>query len=168
MTQNTLVYGDCWKIATYGHCTDWMFTDTQSNSFIYFANRCTVSSCIVSISNQCTSSQFLWWMLQPCFVLKSWPQKKQKNFSSSALSSRSSSIFVSRFRLLAMCLPLPANSNNCIFTIFIESEISNVIPNALLGIPEQFKAKVVSIMQISYRLCLQVKPQWKNAKSQYV
>ena len=50
-------------------------TDTQSNSFIHFTKRCTVSSCIVSISNQCASSQ------------------------SSALPSRSSLIFVSRFGL---------------------------------------------------------------------
>ena len=50
-------------------------TDTQSNSFIHFSKIWTVSSCIVSISNQCASSQ------------------------SSALPSRSSLIFVSRFGL---------------------------------------------------------------------
>ena len=49
---------------------------TKSNSFIHFAKRFNVSSCIVSISNQCASSQFFWWTLQPCFVLKSRPQKK--------------------------------------------------------------------------------------------
>ena len=90
--------------------------------------RCTVSSCIVSISNpQCALSQFLRWILQPCFVLKSRPEKKQKNFPSFPLSSKPSSIIVSRF-----CALLMANSNNCMFTIFIQSEISNVIPNALL------------------------------------
>ena len=75
-------------------------TYTQSNNFIHLAKRC----CIVSISNHCAKSQFLWWTLQPCFVLKSRPQKKQKNFSSFALSSRSSSIIFSRFGLLAVGL----------------------------------------------------------------
>ena len=110
-------------------------TNTQSNSFIHFVKKCTVSSCIVSISNQCASSQFLWWIMQPCFVLKSRSQKKQKNFSSFPFSSRSSSIILSILGLLAVgwCSALLANSNNCIFTIFIQSEISNVIPNALLA-----------------------------------
>ena len=53
---------------------------------------------------QCASSQFLFWMLQPCFVLMSRPQKKQKNFSSFPLSSRLFSIIVSRFGLLAVGL----------------------------------------------------------------
>ena len=79
-------------------------TYTQSNSFINLAKRFTVSSCIVSISNQCASSQFFWWTLQPCFVLKSRPQKKQKNFSSFPLSSRLFLITVSRFGLLAVGL----------------------------------------------------------------
>ena len=59
----------------------------------------------VSISNQqCASSQFLWWILQPCFVLKSRPQKILKNFSSFPLSSGLFSIIVSRFGLLAVGL----------------------------------------------------------------
>ena len=73
MTQNTLsfgIYGDGSKIVLAGCCTY-----TQSNSFIHLAKRFTVSSCIVSISNQCASSQ------------------------SSELPSRSSLIFVSRFGL---------------------------------------------------------------------
>ena len=72
----------------------------------------------------CTSLMFA---DEPCFVSKSRPQKKKKNFSSFQLSSKPSSIIVSRF-----CALLMANSNNCMFTIFIQSEISNVIPNALL------------------------------------
>ena len=87
----------------------------------------------VSISNQqCASSQFLWWILQPCFVLKSRPQKILKNFSSFPLSSRSSSIIVSRFGLLAV-LFWPT-SIICIAYAFsrFSSEILNVIPNALL------------------------------------
>ena len=56
--------------STVGCCTY-----TQSSCFIIFAKRCIVSSCIISISNQCASSQFRWWMLQPCFVLKSGPQQ---------------------------------------------------------------------------------------------
>ena len=51
--------------STVGCCTY-----TQSSCFIIFAKRCIVSSCIISISNQCASSHFRWWMLQPCFVLK--------------------------------------------------------------------------------------------------
>ena len=54
-------------------------TFTQSSSFIHFAKSCIVSSCIISYLNQYACSQFCWWMLQPCFVLKSWPQKKQMN-----------------------------------------------------------------------------------------
>ena len=50
---------------------------------------------------QCASSQFLFWMLQPCFVLMS---RLQKNFSSFPLSSGLFSIIVSRFGLLAVGL----------------------------------------------------------------
>ena len=39
-------------------------TYTQSNSIIHLAKRFTVSSCIVSISNKCASSHFLWRTLQ--------------------------------------------------------------------------------------------------------
>ena len=41
---------------------------------------------------------------EPCFVSKSRPQKKKKNFSSFQLSSKPSSIIVSRFWLLAVGL----------------------------------------------------------------
>ena len=44
------LYGDIWKIA--GIVLAGLCTDTQSNSFINFVKRCTVSSYIVSISNQ--------------------------------------------------------------------------------------------------------------------
>ena len=107
--------------------------DYLTPSLIHFANRYTVLSCIVSISNQYASSQFRWWMLQPCFVLRSWPQKKQKNFSSVPLSSRSSSIFISRLDYWPWACALLVDINNCIFMIFIQSEVSNIIPNALLG-----------------------------------
>ena len=122
---------------------------TKSNSFIHFAKRFNVSSCIVSISNpQCASSQFLRWILQPCFVLKSRPEKKQKNFPSFPLSSKPSSIIVSRF-----CALLMANSNNCMFTVLSKVRYQM---SSQMHCFEQFKAKVVSIMQIFYRLCLQM------------
>ena len=139
-------------------------TNTQSNSFIHFAKKYTVSSCIVSISNQCASSQFLWWIMQPCFVLKSRSQKKQKNFSSFPFSSRSSSIILSILGLLAVgwCSALLANSNNCIFTIFIQSEISNVIPNALLAtIQSQSCFNNANILQIMFASVTPIGPHEK-------
>ena len=54
---------------------------------------------------------------------------------------------------LTWACALLANSNNCIFTIFIQSDISNVISNALLGTSQ---SQMVLIMEIFYRLCLQV------------
>ena len=106
----------------------------------------------VSISNQqCASSQFLWWILQPCFVLKSRPQKILKNFSSFPLSSRSSSIIVSRFGLLAV-LFWPT-SIICIAYAFsrFSSEILNVIPNALLRtIQSQSGFNNANILQIMF------------------
>ena len=44
-----------------------------------------------------------------------------------------------------------ANSNNCMFTIFIQSEISNVIPNALLRtIQSQSGFNNANILQIMF------------------
>ena len=46
---------------------------------------------------------------------------------------------------------LPANSINCIFTIFIQSELSNVIPNALLRtIQSQSGFNNANILQIMF------------------
>ena len=96
---------DRWKIAIYGHCTSWMMYRYTIKQFYSFCEKTHCINLFVSISNQqCASSQFLFWMLQPCFVLKSRPQKKQKNFSSFPLSSRLFSIIVSRFGLLAVGL----------------------------------------------------------------
>ena len=129
-------------------------TDTQSNSFIHFSKICTISSCIVSISNQCASSQFLWWMLQPCFVLKSRPQKKQKNVSSFPLSSRVSSINVSRFGLLAVwACALLAKRNKAFSQLLTKVRYQVSFQMHWL---QQSKANVVSIMQIFYRLYLQM------------
>ena len=108
MTQNTLSFvinGDGSKIATYGHCTIWMLYVYKIKQFYSFCEKTHCINLFVSISNQqCASSQNLFWMLQPCFVLKSRPQKKQKNFSSFPLSSRLFLITISRFGLLAVGL----------------------------------------------------------------
>ena len=69
------------------------------------------------------------------------------------IPSRSSSIILSILGLLAVgwCSALLANSNNCIFTIFIQSEISNVIPNALLAtIQSQSCFNNAKILQIRF------------------
>ena len=52
---------------------------------------------------------------------------------------------------LTWACALLANSNNCIFTIFIQSEISNVIPNALLAtIQSQSCFNNAKILQIMF------------------
>ena len=116
MTQNTLffgIYGDGWKIATYGHCTSWMlyiYTIKQFYSFcenMHYIKLCQVVLYLFQINvlrhNHLHYHQdHLWYLFQD-------------------------------LDYLTWACALLANSNNCIFMIFIQSDISNVISNALLG-----------------------------------
>ena len=154
MTENTLfycIYGDGWKIATYRHCTSWMMYRYTIKQFYSFCEKTHCINLFVSISNQqCASSQFLFWMLQPCFVLMSRPQK---NFSSFPLSSGLFSIIVSRFGLLAVGLCSSGQQQSLHFHDFYPKWDIKCHPKCCF---KQLKAKVVSKMQIFYNLCLQM------------
>ena len=69
---------------------------------------------------------------------------------------------------LTWACALLANSNNCIFTIFIQSDISNVISNALLGtIQSQSGFNNGNILQIMFASVTPIGPPEKCKVAAY-
>ena len=141
------------RIATYGHCTSWMlykYTIEQFYSFrekmhciklycIYFKSMCLVTIPLVDYAT--------------LFCLEVTVTEETKELF--IISILFKIIFHNSFNTwtigLGWCSALLANSNNCIFTIFIQSEISNVIPNALLAtIQSQSCFNNANILQIMF------------------
>ena len=91
-------------------------TYTQSNSFIHFAKWCIVSSCIISISNQCAYHNSVGGC---CNLVLSWSHGRRRNKWTLSFVSPSRSSIVSRFGLsviLGLCSSghFPAIKSDCL------------------------------------------------------
>ena len=104
--------------------------DTQSNSFIHFAKRCTLVLYLFQISNVLRHNSF-----GGCSnLVLSWSQGRKRNkrtFHHFHYLQDHLWLFQDLDYLPWACALL-ANNINCIFTTFIQIGISNVFPNALL------------------------------------
>ena len=154
MTQNTLSFvinGDGSKIATYGHCTSWMlyvYKIKQLYSFceeiqciklycIYFKSMCFVAILLVDAATlfclEVTAAEETKELFIICIIFKI--------------------IFDNCFKIWVIgCRLLPFRPIAIIE--FLSKVTYQMSPQ--MHCLQQFKAKVVSIMQIFYRLCLQM------------